>query len=97
MRHELCANSNIFQGQSFTNICSKSKLWYNVVILTKVNPNLVDILEILKLDTHLSTNLRNCPYCVEFMNHKQKIRYFAIIWQPVRSKFVFDPILSQKV
>ena len=32
-----------------------------MVILTKVNPNLVDILEILKFDTHLSTNLRNCP------------------------------------
>ena len=97
MRHILCLDLKIFQGQSFIDIFSKSKLWYNVVILTKVNPNLVDILEILKLDTLLSTNLRNCPYCVEFMNHKQKIRYFAIIWQPVRSKFVFDPILSQKV
>ena len=76
MRHKLCPNSKTFQGQSFTSICSKSKLRYNV---TKVNPNLVDNLEILKLDTHLSTDLRNCPYCVEFMNHKQKIRYFAII------------------
>ena len=61
-----------------------------------VIPNLVDILEILKLDTHLSTNLRNCPYCLEFMNHKQKIRYFAIIRQPVRSEFVLDPILITK-
>ena len=97
MRHKLCPNSKIFQGQSFTNICSKSKLWYNVVILTIVSQNLAIILEILELYTHLSTNSSNCPYCVIFINHKQKIRYFGIIWQSGRPEFVFNPIFLQKV
>ena len=40
---------NFFQRQSFINIFSKSKLWYNVVILTKVSPHLADILKNLKI------------------------------------------------
>ena len=67
-----------------------------MIILTKVSPNLADILEILKLYTHLSINLSYCPYLVKFINHKQKTRYFAILWQPVRSEFVLDPILITK-
>ena len=96
MHHKLCVNSRIFHGQSFINIFSKSILWYNVVILTIVSRNLAIILEILELYTHLSTNLSNCPYCVTFINHKQKIRYFGIIWQPVRPEFVLDPNLFTK-
>ena len=76
MHRKLSINSKIFQGQSFTNIFPNSKLWYNVVILTKVNPDLFDILEILKLYTHLSTTLSNCPYCVESMDRILKLRYF---------------------
>ena len=79
MRHILCLDLKTFQGHSFIDIFSKSKLWYKVVILTKISPNLADILEILKLYTHLSTNLSNCPYCVKVVNHKQKTRYFVII------------------
>ena len=97
MHHKLCVNSRIFHGQSFINIFSKSILWYNVVILTIVSRNLANILETLELYTHLSTNLSNCPYCVTFINHKQKIRYFGIIWQSGRPEFVLDPIFLQKV
>ena len=89
-------NAKIFQVQSFMNIFSKLKLWYMAVILTKVSPNLADILEILKLYTHLSTNLSHCPYHVKYINHKQEIKYFAIIWQPVKSEFVLDPIFITK-
>ena len=96
MHHKLCVNSRIFHGQSFINIFSKSILWYNVVIVTIVSRNLAIILEILELYTHLSTNLSNCPYCVTFINHKQKIRYFGIIWQSGRPEFVLHPILFTK-
>ena len=96
MHHKLCDNSRIFHGQSFINILSKSILWYNVVILTIVSRNLAIILEILELYTHLSTNLSNCPYCVTFINHKQKIRYFGIIWQSGRPEFVLDLIFFYK-
>ena len=96
MHHKLCVNSRIFHGQSFINIISKSILWYNVVIVTIVSRNLAIILEILELCTHLSTNLSNCPYCVTFINHKQNIRYFGIIWQSESSDFVLDPIFFYK-
>ena len=96
MHHKLCVNSRIFHGQSFINIISKSILWYNVVIVTIVSRNLAIILEILELYTHLSTNLSNCPYCVTFINHKQKIRYFGIIWHTGRPEFVLDPIFFYK-
>ena len=76
MHHKLCVNSRIFHAQSFINILSKSILWYNVVIVTIVSQNLAIILEILELYTHLSTNLSNCPYCVTFINHKQKDQIF---------------------
>ena len=97
MRHILCLDLKTFQGHSFIDIFSKSKLWYKVVILTKISPNLADILEILKLYTHLSTNFSNCSYCVKFINHEQKIKHFAIIWKPVKSEFVLNPIFLQKV
>ena len=96
MYHKMYLDAKISQVQSFTNIFSKLKLSYMGVILTKVIPNLTDILEILKLYTHLSTNLSHCPYHVKYINHKQEIKYFAIIWQPVRSEFVFDPIYPKK-
>ena len=96
MHHKLCVNSKIFHGQSLLNISSKSILWYNVMMLTIVSWNLAIILEILELCTHLSNNLSNCPYCVTFINHKQKIRYFGIIWQPGRLEFVLDPIFFYK-
>ena len=98
MRHILCLDLKTIQGHSFIDysIFSKSKLWYKVVILTKISPNLADILEILKLYTHLSTNLSNCPYCVKVVNHKQKTRYFVIICHPVRSELVVNPIFITK-
>ena len=96
MHHKLCLNSRIFLGQYFINIFLKSILWYNVVILTIVSRNLAIILEILELYTHLSTDLSNCPYCVTFINHKQKISYFRIIWQSGGPEFVLDPIFFTK-
>ena len=96
MLYILYLDLKTFQGHSFIDIFSKSKLWYKVVILTKISPNLADILEILKLYTHLSTNLSNCPYCVTFINHRQKIRYFGIILQPGRPEIVLDPIFFTK-